>query len=623
MNNQYQLIKDVHPGDVGWTVKVTIAEKSPARTAKKSPKKYQNIILMDSEGSTVQATLYDHNIIAFQDELIQGKTYLISNALVKLTNLEYRSQSGDTQWTISGKTRIQQVDENNSALLLTAYNFIDFEDLENHMDTNTDISIIGMVIDTRPKRMIQTRSGNQCQVQDIILVNKRLETIILTMWENFVDNECNYICENLAKKPVIIAKHLKVSSFNGVSLSTKANSSFFIDGPFDIVEHFKTWAKKNAETLNNIMSEKCYLHLTPSKISLPNKSKYTDIKNIQGLQKTQRFFWIKGKAFVKVLNQPFWYMSCDNCNKVSGANCGDIYQCVYCKYPNSKAAPRAKVYLQLMDSTGYINATAIGEPAESFLLCNANTLMNHSVSNPDSNIIDLIRLATEEEKTFYIKAIQQNEEATEFKYELLFVLGSDSTVTAGNQQSKDKGKSPMVEDEQSQQMDSKDVTPPPAKRSLFQTPETPLPTKKKTEIAETVKRRSEDTCDKDLLQLILGSAKNYGDNGNLPADITPNKFIVDNCKNIYFASHETTAISASWCLMLLASHPEWQARGRAEVLEIYGLRFSTADTLRSLKTHLVALKVQYPRRITILRGIVKAVGYTSMAALLGHTLSPS
>ncbi|KAL2537363.1 replication protein A 70 kDa DNA-binding subunit D-like [Forsythia ovata] len=314
--------------------------------------------------------------------------------------------------------------------------------------------------------------------------SSRLETILLTMWEDFVDNECNYICENLAKKPVIIAKHLKVSSFNGVSLSTKANSSFFINGPFDIVEDFKTWAKKNAETLNNIVSEKCYLHLTPSKISLPNKSKYTDIKNIHGLQKTQRFFWIKGKAFVKVLNQPFWYMSCDNCNKVSGANYGDIYQCVYCKYPNSKASTKviAKVYLQLIDSTGYINATAIGEPAESFLLCNAKTLMDHSVSNPDSNIIDIIHLATEEEKTFYIKAIQQNQEATEFKYELLFILGSDSTVTTGNQQSKDKGKSPMLEDEQSQQMDSKLVTPPPAKRSLFQTPETPLPTKKKTEI---------------------------------------------------------------------------------------------------------------------------------------------
>ncbi|XP_022897873.1 cytochrome P450 714C2-like isoform X2 [Olea europaea var. sylvestris] len=103
-------------------------------------------------------------------------------------------------------------------------------------------------------------------------------------------------------------------------------------------------------------------------------------------------------------------------------------------------------------------------------------------------------------------------------------------------------------------------------------------------ILELVERRSGDTCDKDLLQLILSAAKSYGDNGNLPADITPNKFIVDNCKNIYFAGHETTAISASWCLMLLAAHPEWQARARAEVLEICGLRLPAADTLRSLKT---------------------------------------
>ncbi|CAI9781635.1 unnamed protein product [Fraxinus pennsylvanica] len=98
-----------------------------------------------------------------------------------------------------------------------------------------------------------------------------------------------------------------------------------------------------------------------------------------------------------------------------------------------------------------------------------------------------------------------------------------------------------------------------------------------------VERRSEDTCGKDLLQLILSAAKSYGDDSNLPADITPNKFIVDNCKNIYFAGHETTAISASWCLMLLAAHPEWQARARAEVLEICGMGLPAADTLRSCR----------------------------------------
>ncbi|KAL2500355.1 TCP domain-containing protein [Forsythia ovata] len=62
------------------------------------------------------------------------------------------------------------------------------------------------------------------------------------------------------------------------------------------------------------------------------------------------------------------------------------------------------------------------------------------------------------------------------------MLDSDSTETTGNQQRKDKEKSPMLEDEQSQQMDSKLVTLPPTKRSLLQTPETPLPTNKKVEI---------------------------------------------------------------------------------------------------------------------------------------------
>jgi cytochrome P450 len=38
-------------------------------------------------------------------------------------------------------------------------------------------------------------------------------------------------------------------------------------------------------------------------------------------------------------------------------------------------------------------------------------------------------------------------------------------------------------------------------------------------------------------------------------------FVVDNSKNIYFAT---------WCLMLLAAHPEWQERARAEALEVCG-----------------------------------------------------
>ncbi|KAM0834448.1 hypothetical protein ACQ4PT_063598 [Festuca glaucescens] len=44
-------------------------------------------------------------------------------------------------------------------------------------------------------------------------------------------------------------------------------------------------------------------------------------------------------------------------------------------------------------------------------------------------------------------------------------------------------------------------------------------------------------------------------------------FVVDNCKSIYFAGYETTAVTAAWCLMLLALHPDWQRRVRDEARE--------------------------------------------------------
>lgn len=107
-------------------------------------------------------------------------------------------------------------------------------------------------------------------------------------------------------------------------------------------------------------------------------------------------------------------------------------------------------------------------------------------------------------------------------------------------------------------------------------------------ILDVVKSRSTDYDDnnknkKDLLQLLLSAAECYGDGSNIPTDITPNKFIVDNCKNIYFAGHETTAISASWCLMTLAAYPHWQARAREEALGVCGTNMPIADMLRNMK----------------------------------------
>lgn len=104
-------------------------------------------------------------------------------------------------------------------------------------------------------------------------------------------------------------------------------------------------------------------------------------------------------------------------------------------------------------------------------------------------------------------------------------------------------------------------------------------------ILKIVRARRSPTHEKDLLQLILDAAKSYEESGGdqLPADVSAEMFIVDNCKSIYFAGHENTGLTASWCLMLLAAYPEWQARARAEVLDVCGSELPNDSMLRQMK----------------------------------------
>lgn len=79
---------------------------------------------------------------------------------------------------------------------------------------------------------------------------------------------------------------------------------------------------------------------------------------------------------------------------------------------------------------------------------------------------------------------------------------------------------------------------------------------------------------KNLLQIVIESAKK----SNLTQEAS-DRFIIDNCKNIYLVGFETTAIVALLCLMLLASNKNWQDCACAEVLEICRGRIPNSDML--------------------------------------------
>ncbi|KAK1366598.1 hypothetical protein POM88_042159 [Heracleum sosnowskyi] len=59
--------------------------------------------------------------------------------------------------------------------------------------------------------------------------------------------------------------------------------------------------------------------------------------------------------------------------------------------------------------------------------------------------------------------------------------------------------------------------------------------------------------------------------------------LVDECKTFFFGGHETTALTLSWTLLLLAMHPEWQNQLREEIRQVVGGEVVDATKLAGLK----------------------------------------
>ncbi|CAK9142458.1 unnamed protein product [Ilex paraguariensis] len=59
--------------------------------------------------------------------------------------------------------------------------------------------------------------------------------------------------------------------------------------------------------------------------------------------------------------------------------------------------------------------------------------------------------------------------------------------------------------------------------------------------------------------------------------------IVDECKTIYFAGHETTTSLLGWTILLLAIHKDWQEKARKEVVDLFGRKTPNSDGIGRMK----------------------------------------
>ncbi|XP_022886260.1 uncharacterized protein LOC111402301 isoform X2 [Olea europaea var. sylvestris] len=339
---------------------------------------------------------------------------------------------------------------------------------------------------------------------------------MLTLWDTFVERECTAIVQNLPTKLVIWAINLKASSFNGITLSTKANSNIFINAELLAVTDYKEWVLTNKEKLDQLIERKPFVPISPPKLSPPADNKYTSIALLLGLYLG---------VFSKLLHLIENFIGSRPIGKLLQCN-RDFGICLvvtvrkhrlqtWDKFINVASASTS-MQKPNPDKTGQLDASIIGKATEALLETNANVIMEHYQQNPNTVLNNLTQTSSEIELLFYLKAIQKKKDPPEYRYEIIFIfnpitssadvesssamievnpstIGSDvkdSTQMNTSLDTKAKHKVHNTNAELSTNM--KEITVPSAKRPLFQKPDENIQMESKAKKENTKAYESDD-----------------------------------------------------------------------------------------------------------------------------------
>ncbi|XP_071912497.1 replication protein A 70 kDa DNA-binding subunit B-like isoform X2 [Coffea arabica] len=224
-------IRDIVPFMKNWSCLITVQEKQQITDSKGTPTKKQQCIFYDAEGSKVEAIIFNDDIPKMSPLLRVYKKYKITNAEVKPIPAKFQTADITIQWVISTKTIIEELNGADNDIMPVNFNYTKFTDLVHHMDDkNKSVDVIGIVMAALGKRTLN-RSSKESNVQKFVLLDEESQTVLLSLWDDFLANEGQQLLSNLHSYPVIIVRRIKVNNYKGVALGTWFDFVILVDLP--------------------------------------------------------------------------------------------------------------------------------------------------------------------------------------------------------------------------------------------------------------------------------------------------------------------------------------------------------------------------------------------------------
>ena len=184
---------------------------------------------VDEAGTAIQATMWKDAIDRYDAIMEVGKVYYVSRGSLRPANRQYSNVNNDYEMSLDGRCEIELCTEAvDVSKMSRAYELVKIDALPQKIGGRGSVDVLAVVTSVGELGSVRRKSDNaEIQRRDVVLLDETKRTVSLTLWNSLAVEQGEQLANMTA--PIIAVRGLRVTDYNGVSLSTVARSELFVE----------------------------------------------------------------------------------------------------------------------------------------------------------------------------------------------------------------------------------------------------------------------------------------------------------------------------------------------------------------------------------------------------------
>ncbi|OLL22101.1 Replication factor A protein 1 [Neolecta irregularis DAH-3] len=410
-------IEGLSPYQNKWTIKARVTFKSEIKHwhNQRGEGKLFSVHLLDESGE-IKATGFNDQCDSFYEVLQEGQVYFISKCRVNIAKKQFSNIQNEYELSFERDTEIEKC-EDQSSVPQERYNFVELGNVSQIEKDNT-IDVIGVVKEVHDLSEITSKTTQKpISKRDLTIVDSSQYSIRLTLWgkqaQNFSTDEGN----------VIAVKGVKVSDFNGRSLSMYSSSTMSVNPDIDEAHSLKGWYDGSGKSENFSTHANIGGSLSAASGRKEDRKTLAQLKD-EGIGMSEQPDYFTTKATIVFIKQDnISYPACpaEACNKKVIEDSDGQWRCEKCDKSYPKPNHRYIMTISVNDHTGQAWFSTFDDVGKQIMGKTADELFQLKEENEQA-YLDVINGATCTTFNFRCRAKQDNFQGQAWAY--LVVLGA-------------------------------------------------------------------------------------------------------------------------------------------------------------------------------------------------------